>query len=208
MNITRKAFHRPTGANVWFVKRAAAVLRHGAADLMSAPPGNVPGLDLLRTLAIILVVSGHYVGEFTDARKLTLGIGRFPLFYFSWTGVDLFFVLSGFLIGGQLWRQLVRTNSIDVPRFLLRRGLRIWPFYFAFLISALMTSRKPAAAFLPDLLFVSNYLPNAIAGGWSLSTEEQFYIFVPLLLLALNKLMTVQRQVIMIVALLFSTLAP
>jgi len=184
--------------------RALSVLRAGARDLTTPAPGTVPGLDLLRTLAILLVISGHYYGDFADARGTALAIGRFPLIYFGWTGVDLFFVLSGYLIGRQLWRELLRRNTIDVPRFLLRRGLRIWPFYFAFLAWTWLRSSTHGAAFLPDLFFLSNYLPNSIAGGWSLSTEEQFYIFLPLLLLALNLVIRPRQQYLIVIGLLLA----
>jgi peptidoglycan/LPS O-acetylase OafA/YrhL len=187
-----------------------ARVRHGwgdgARDLVVPPATTVPGLDLLRTVAVTLVISGHYYGAFCDGLGHELAIGRLPLFYFSWTGVDLFFVLSGYLIGRQLWRELHTTGSIDVPRFLLRRGLRIWPFYCALIIWVAITVGGPWFPYLHDLLFVSNYLrPNKIAGGWSLSTEEQFYICVPLLLLLLSRLgIGANRQFPVIVALLVS----
>jgi peptidoglycan/LPS O-acetylase OafA/YrhL len=174
--------------------RISTAFRTALHDLWNPPSSNVAGLDLLRTLAILLVVSGHYYGEFAQARQQTLAIGKFPFFYFAWTGVDLFFVLSGYLIGRQLWRELVTRNSIAVGTFLLRRGLRIWPFYFAFLALVFVTSSKPIAAFLPDIFFLSNYFPNAISGGWSLSTEEQFYIVMPLLLLTFGAVIRVRHQ--------------
>ena len=184
-------------------KRTLSVLRWGVHDLLTPPPGNVPGLDVLRGLAILLVISTHFEGDFA-ARTHPLAIGAFPLFYFGWTGVDLFFVLSGYLIGRQLWRELVRHNTIDVPRFLLRRGLRIWPFYFAFLAWSYVWWRKTDSAFLPDVFFLSNYRHGAIAGGWSLSTEEQFYIFLPLLLLSLSLVIRVRRQILIVVGLLLA----
>jgi peptidoglycan/LPS O-acetylase OafA/YrhL len=184
-----------------FLSRIFAIIRTGAHELVTPPAGNVPGLDVLRSLAIVLVVSGHFYGEFAD-RGQALRIGKFPLLYFAWTGVDLFFVLSGYLIGRQLWRELAHRHSIDVGRFLLRRGLRIWPFYFAFLAWVAVTSHKALVAYLPDLFFLSNYLPNQVSGGWSLSTEEQFYIFVPVLLLTAGLFVPVRRQYVVIVALL------
>ena len=75
--------------NVHPFARILAVCREGVHELLNPPAGNVPGLDVLRSLAIILVVSGHYYGEFSDAQGATLAIGRFPFFYFAWTGVDL-----------------------------------------------------------------------------------------------------------------------
>ena len=52
---------------------------------------------------------------------------------FGWTGVDLFFVLSGFLVGGLLFRELRQQSGLDVRRFIIRRGFKIWPSYLVFL---------------------------------------------------------------------------
>jgi peptidoglycan/LPS O-acetylase OafA/YrhL len=184
--------------------RILAVGREGAHELLNPPAGNVPGLDALRSLAIILVVSGHYYGEFSAAQGITLAIGRFPFFYFAWTGVDLFFVLSGYLIGRQLWRELTVRKTINIPRFLLKRGLRIWPYYFVFVAWSISISSRPIFSFLPDLSFLSNYFPGAVAGTWSLSTEEQFYIFVPVLLCAVGTFISAKRQYLVIIGLLLA----
>jgi peptidoglycan/LPS O-acetylase OafA/YrhL len=192
----------PIRVSTW-AHRVVLVLRTGAHDLFTPPAGNVPGLDVLRSLAILLVISTHFEGDFA-AHTRPLAIGAFPLFYFGWTGVDLFFVLSGYLIGRQLWRELVRRNTIDVPSFLLRRGLRIWPFYFAFIAWSYLWTTKSSSAFLPDVFFVSNYQHGAIAGGWSLSTEEQFYVFLPLLLLSVIAVIGAGRQVFVVAGLLFA----
>jgi peptidoglycan/LPS O-acetylase OafA/YrhL len=192
-----------TAARSWTGARTLAVLETGGRDLAHPPAGAVPGLDFLRTLAILLVVSTHYCGDFSAALGHGIAIGRLPLFYFGWTGVDLFFVLSGYLIGRQLWRELVASGTIDVPRFLVRRGLRIWPFYFVFLAWLIVTTSDPLARFVNDALFVSNYFPGNVSGGWSLSIEEQFYVCVPLLLLLLQKTgIRVRHQVVVIVGLL------
>jgi peptidoglycan/LPS O-acetylase OafA/YrhL len=72
-----------------------------------------------------------------------------------------------------------------VKRFILRRGYRIWPLYFFFLIlPALVTAGQTFR--WPDWVFLSNYFTGALPGGWSLSTEEQFYISIPLLMVALR----------------------
>src|SRR5690348_15557275 len=84
-----------------------------------------PGLDLLRALAVVLVVFYHG-GLF--GFRLPFHVDRF-----GWIGVDLFFVLSGYLIGGQLLAPFVRDRSIELGRFYLRRALRIMPAYFAVL---------------------------------------------------------------------------
>jgi len=84
-----------------------------------------PGLDLLRALAIIVVVIYH------------AGIMGFPMpgrvDRWGWIGVDLFFVLSGYLIGGQLLAPLARDRRINLGRFFARRALRIMPAYFVVL---------------------------------------------------------------------------
>lgn len=166
----------------------------GLSALWSRPRGQVPGLDALRSLAVLMVVTGHYFGDFSKHTDTNLAIGKFPLIHFGWAGVDLFFVLSGYLIGRQLWLEFQRRNTIDVPVFLARRGLRIWPYYFAFIAWAMLTSGEPASRYIPDIFFFSNYVDNGISGGWSLSTEEQFYILVPMLILVAAKFCSLDRQ--------------
>ena len=173
----------------------------GLHDLFVAPKGNLPGLDALRSLAILLVISGHYCSRFAENASQPMIAWKLPLFSFGWTGVDLFFVLSGYLIGRQLWKELIKRNTIDVGRFLLRRGLRIWPFYYCFALWAIISSPAPVIDFLPDLLFLSNYLKHQVSGGWSLSTEEHFYILIPVLLLITRVFVPFRRQYLMILAL-------
>ena len=154
------------------------LFRGAARDLMRRPPGNIAALDVLRSVAILLVFTGHFGAEFAASSR----VSKLPLFYFGWTGVDLFFVLSGLLIGTQLWRELQKTGTIRIGRFLLRRGLRIWPLYFGFLaliVGEVIFAGRSPDGLLSDALFVSNYFHNQIGGGWSLSTEEQFYILAP-----------------------------
>jgi peptidoglycan/LPS O-acetylase OafA/YrhL len=154
-------------------------------SLFVPPPGTFPSLDALRTAAIVLVIGNHLaVGA---AELAPSPAWSFTLFRYGWTGVDLFFVLSGFLIGRQLQRELQRTDSVKVPRFLLRRGLRIWPLYFAW-VAFLALALGKWRGMWPDVVFLSNYFQGQVSGGWSLSTEEQFYLAVPLLLLGVQRL--------------------
>ncbi len=154
-------------------------------SLLVPPPGTFPSLDAFRTAAIVLVIGNHLAVAGSELAPSP--VWGFTLFRYGWTGVDLFFVLSGFLIGRQLQRELQRTGSVAVPRFLLRRGLRIWPLYFAW-VAFLALALGKWRGIWPDLVFLSNYVQGQVSGGWSLSTEEQFYLLVPLLLLAVQRL--------------------
>lgn len=167
-------------------KRPWALLYAGLSDLRHPPAGNRPCLDALRSAAVVLVLLYH-VRIFAPHAVRTL---RMPFTQFGWTGVDLFFVLSGLLIGGQLWKELQVKGTIDVPRFILRRGFRIWPFYYSLvalmLVEWVLFKRHGRGLWL-DATFLSNYYSffsaggHQVAGGWSLSMEEQFYFLIPIL---------------------------
>src|SRR5260370_38074593 len=154
------------------------LFRGGVQDLRVRPRGNVPTLDVLRSMAILLVFSGHYAAEFKGLHW----VQALPMFHWGWTGVDLFFVLSGFLIGTQLWKEVNRTGRIKIGRFLLRRGLRILPLYYAFVafVAAEALFGRNISGLWSDACFLSNYFHCQIGGGWSLSTEEQFYSLAPI----------------------------
>jgi peptidoglycan/LPS O-acetylase OafA/YrhL/glycosyltransferase involved in cell wall biosynthesis len=183
----------------------ASIMSTAWHELAHGSPGTIPGLDALRTLAVMLVFSDHAYVVFSTTTATSLPIGKFPLMYFGWTGVDLFFVLSGYLIGKQLWRELQASSSIRIGRFLVRRGLRIWPYYFIFLaFSMLFLSKGPPGSYWPDLIFLSNYHKGMISGGWSLSTEEQFYVFMPVLIIFISRFLPLRKQWIPLVILLLA----
>jgi len=152
---------------------------HGANRLIQ--------LDVLRGLAILLVIFRHAIIPWSKA-----GILRYPmlgLWHLGWTGVDLFFVLSGFLIGGLLFTEIRTTGRLDVGRFLVRRGFKIWPAYFIFLAVVflrLVHDEGVHAATLsiaPNLIHLQNYLGSPRGITWSLAVEEHFYLALPLFLM-------------------------
>ena len=174
-----------------FARPLTAPLR----DLTRPPDGQNPALDVLRTCAILMVIAGHTLTPMASAQMTGTWYSQLPFVRAGWSGVDLFFALSGYLIGRQLWRELGRTGRIEIGRFLVRRGLRIWPLYFAALALTVLVvepGRHAPADWLPDLLFVANYIgPQVIHGGWSLCIEEQFYLLAPVvLLLTVSRLRT------------------
>lgn len=112
----------------------------------------------------------------------------------GWMGVDLFFVLSGFLISGLLFTDLRQNGRIKLSRFLIRRGLKIYPaFYFFLLLTAFLT---PTFAqnhrLMSEVLFLQSYLPRVWGHTWSLAVEEHFYLVLPILLITLNRLKRIQ----------------
>jgi peptidoglycan/LPS O-acetylase OafA/YrhL len=109
---------------------------------------------------------------------------------FGWIGVDLFFVLSGYLIGGQLLAPIARGQGIKLGRFFARRALRILPAYLVILaIYFLLTSWREYPEMFPVWKFLLSVQNIGLRGGtafshaWSLAVEDQFYLLLPLVLL-------------------------
>ena len=148
-------------------------------------------------MAILLVIGRHPVVEADEAGRLA------PLaslwLRFGWTGVDLFFVLSGFLVGGLLFAELRAKGHLDVRRFLVRRGFKIWPSYYVYLAVAAMLikidlggpplkyARTITVSLLPNLAHAQNYLGTPLYHTWSLAVEEHFYLLLPIALLVLPR---------------------
>ena len=145
------------------------------------------GLDLLRAVAVLLVLGRHMNPPGQDEHGVVRGIADVWI-RGGWIGVDLFFVLSGFLIGGLLFQEHVRHGTIDVRRFLVRRGFKIYPAFYAFLALTVLYLRIRYGGFprrsqiLGDALFIQNYANSLWHHTWSLAVEEHFYILLPALL--------------------------
>ena len=160
---------------------------------------RIPALDGLRGIAILLVLLCHAVFENYSSSKVLsqlLIIGRL-----SWSGVDLFFVLSGFLIGGIL------LDAKDSPHyfktFYVRRAYRILPLYgvvlalFSLRFLTSQGSAGPLGHFSPSsipwvsyvtftqniwMALLGTFGAGVMAATWSLAVEEQFYLTVPLVI--------------------------
>ena len=155
---------------------------------------RLPGLDGLRGIAVLAVIIYH--------ADVSLLVGGF-------LGVDVFFVLSGFLITSLLIEELTRTNTVDRARFYIRRIRRLMPalflvLFFSVLVSGLFVLDAAyhvrrdlpwaitfvlnwSYLFFEQSYFVNISRPPLLQHLWSLSVEEQFYVVWPIMLIALYK---------------------
>jgi peptidoglycan/LPS O-acetylase OafA/YrhL len=164
---------------------------------------RIPEWDGIRGLAILLVVFFHFFTVSSDTGGLPTRVISAVL-SFGWSGVDLFFVLSGFLIGGILMDN--RSSANYFKTFYIRRVCRIFPLYFLwlalfFVLPWLLPSNFPGyravfaggIAHLPQwgyALFLQNFYIAKVgdfgsfwmAATWSLCVEEQFYLLLPLMI--------------------------
>lgn len=168
---------------------------------------RIPSLDGIRAISILMVLYGHVI----STRDFPVSIvGK----YGSWfgdvahLGVLVFFIISGFLITSLMMRERETTGTISLKRFYLRRVLRIFPAFYAFILvlaiavwlgAAHLTGRDFAFA----LTYTVNYVPSPpwrTGHLWSLSIEEQFYLLWPLTLLMLRE----RRALILAIAAIFA----
>jgi peptidoglycan/LPS O-acetylase OafA/YrhL len=147
---------------------------------MNRPSTRIHGLDTLRALAVTLLVLHHYVLFVSDAD--TFGwVGEI-----GWVGVDLFFALSGYLIGNQIFKALRAPEGLSLTRFYARRLLRTLPNFYAVLaLYALWPAFRGTTPMLPLWKYLS-FTQNiglepgtAFSHAWSLCIEEQFYMLLP-----------------------------
>lgn len=132
--------------------------------------GRLRELDFLRGVAILLVLIRH-----SGVHALFKNAG--------WIGVDLFFVLSGFLVSGLLFRELQSSERLSIGRFLIRRGFKIYPLFYIttipYVLLKFVSGTFSVWPFIGDLVFMQNYVSTwgyLYAPGWSLAVEEHFYL--------------------------------
>ena len=133
-------------------------------------------IDFLRGVAILLVLFRH--------KELVSYLTKM-----GWIGVDLFFVISGFLVSGLLFKEYKKFGTINIKLFLIRRGFKIYPIYYLsyifYLFFKLKSETFSLKYVLADLFFVQNYVYGfgyAYVASWSLAIEEHFYFALALLL--------------------------
>jgi peptidoglycan/LPS O-acetylase OafA/YrhL len=146
------------------------------------------GLDHLRAFAIIFVFLYHYGILFPHPGWVN-NIGKF-----GWSGVDLFFVLSGYLIASQLFKNIAQQKNVAVKEFFIKRFFRIIPIYLVvvalYFLFPFLRERESPAPLWKYLTFTQNIgldvsKQGTFSHAWSLCIEEQFYLLLPFILVAL-----------------------
>lgn len=154
----------------------------------------LPAIQGLRGLAVLPVMGFHLITDFPKLKSI---------FNYGWIGVDLFFVISGYLITGILLDSLQTQRTKYFFNFYARRVLKIWPLYYAllffmFVLVPLLRPTEGAFIFIKShpwqsyLFFVQNFFVKGVGAGplgltWSLAIEEQFYLVWPLLVFLIPK---------------------
>lgn len=136
-------------------------------------------LDVVRGVAILLAIGWHFNAPTgVPVVDVLLWPGRTV----GWAGVDLFFVLSGFLVGRILLRERIRTGSFDRWRFIKRRAFKLWPVLYIYLLAEVVIGDNDWQTFLlQNIVHLQNYLGTSLAQLWSLAVEEHFYLAVAVL---------------------------
>lgn len=185
--------------------------------LEGAEARAIPTLDGMRGLAVIAVLLFHFAWTFPGedaanasrsvADAVAVHLHRF--LWSGWTGVDLFFVLSGYLITRGLVAPSKNVLGTRMKMFWMRRVLRIFPLYYAVLIVGTAVTLAFGAKWIPNLpywLYMQNYslafdheVMRWTAHFWSLAIEEQFYFVWPIVALIVSRRKLIPAIVILVV---------
>jgi peptidoglycan/LPS O-acetylase OafA/YrhL len=167
--------------------RRAFSIRRNLRLLFTPVEGHLRPLDGLRALSILWVVVFHaaWYGALHIPPPVYGGLLLSPLMLPVWRGdfgVDVFFVLSGFLIAGMLIDERTKTGGLRLGLFYGRRLMRLWPALVVAVVVDMAVIGDNREATWANLLYLSNFLPireSAMAWTWSLAIEEQFYLLCP-----------------------------
>lgn len=156
---------------------------------------RIKALDILRGVAILLVILRHG------------SIDNNALKEFGWLGVDLFFVISGVLVSGLIFKEYLQEGTVNVKRFLIRRGFKIYPSFYFFMIFSILFhwfhthTMYDTSLILQEAFYIQNYTDGIWLHTWSLDVEEHFYF-----VLALFALIAVRSKILYQVKIVITTL--
>jgi peptidoglycan/LPS O-acetylase OafA/YrhL len=191
--------------------RESPVRKLLALDLLD---NRYPALHGLRVLAILTVIQFHVTWIFYGEQGIPLDLGFVNASLTIFFGMDLFFMLSGFLIGSILLHSLEQSGKQQIVRFYLRRIFRTFPSYYVVLtILAIGTTLTVAqrSNLVYEYIYATNFMHMGrgkvvMFWGWSLALEEQFYLTVPLLFFLLWRLRSDRARIIVLAAMWLSAL--
>ena len=173
-----------------------------------------PSLHGVRVLAIVSVIQFHVTWIFAGEQGIPLDRGFVDASLTIFFGMDLFFLLSGFLIGSILLHSIESQGSHQIRRFYLRRIFRTFPSYYVVLtalavLTTLTVMQRQHLRY--EYLYGTNFLglgrsEVVMFWGWSLALEEQFYLTVPLLFVVLYRLRSDRARAGLLIALWLSAL--
>lgn len=159
--------------------------------LLRRPESHYPVLDGLRALSMLMIIVIHSCSLYATMHpRLSLVEVIEQSGWAAWVwnsdkSVDVFFVISGFLITGILLRDMQRTGRLRLGRFYLRRFLRLSPAYWVVMAFYAVHGLQNWENLWANVLYVNNFLPyekQAMNWTWTLAIEEQFYLLYPLVL--------------------------
>jgi peptidoglycan/LPS O-acetylase OafA/YrhL len=185
--------------------------------LAGADARTIPTLDGMRGIAVLLVLMFHFAWTFPgdDPSKAVRLVDRVAVhvhafLWSGWTGVDLFFVLSGYLITRGLVTPSDKPLGTRMRMFWMRRVLRIFPLYYAVVIVGTVVTLALGAKWIPGLpywLYMQNYVlafdhevMRWTAHFWSLAIEEQFYFVWPIIALTVSRRRLVPAILVLVLA--------
>ena len=153
---------------------------------MEASRERLPSLDGWRAISILVVLAGHLGGNLPEGSKLGAFLHANS---YSAQGVNIFFVISGFLITTLLLDEKQASRSISLRRFYVRRAFRIFPVFYLYVLTILLLNfvldwNISPVLFVKTSLYLNNFsflgLTWVLIHSWSLSVEEQYYLMWPL----------------------------
>lgn len=173
---------------------------------------NIPSLDGLRAISVSLVILAHVNGELAQRAPI---VPYWVYVFWGTVGVQMFFIISGFLITHLLMKELNATGRISLKHFYFRRAFRIFPPFYAYLaVAFIATVLGVFPGELKSFVIAASYTWNYLGRGselllhtWSLSLEEQFYLLWPLALIKLGTERSLRLAVWVILLSPFSRIA-
>ncbi len=154
---------------------------------------RLANLDLLRFVAVAMVLMRH--AWWPDKSGPAIDSEHIKNIFWQirsggWAGVDLFFVLSGYLVSGLLFKEHIKNGVLGYKRFIIRRSFKIYPPFIVLIAITILVgfaAQQPVAgrAIVSELLFLQNYWLSLWNHTWSLAVEEHFYLILPSILMVI-----------------------